>query len=831
MAASKNAFTPDWTYLNGIASAYAASSPLMPQVVQATPAGSYNALGLQKSLSEIMKEAEGKLDANSGVLVVAVDTLAVPAGQTVVKAFALSIMARHIAVEGGGAAEILQHASSASSGAVQIMVSQITGTVSLGLSGSDKRAPLELAGNMQRPQVLTVTADAPGKAVAVAGDAALADFLHSPWNVLALEIAQAAAGVMIYQNERGALALAADMLNWVVRGCYTLIKNRASFENVDYQSVSSIQGTAVAQLSFTQASASGATFVPVLSQSTYETQVNSLVGIARIYDEKIGAFQAQKNLDNLLGQFASTLNGISQSAETPLVNTLKRLNNEQAQLSNQLQNATIKLARVSEQIEPLQKALVKAIEKKFQEELLKSALETLMTFVTLYIGVGIAILGDPELVTTQISKFTEKQVAAAIKLAVELSEKAIKSGVSVAGIVESGSTSLGGAPTKDDAEKATSGAQAMMGSVASFSQASVLLWTVVNRAFVGGGRRIDMNPDLLAELEKMPDLSGFSVGGLDPVAYWNSTVVKTRAYVEPYKDMGEAQAYLTAVESASVLGQSVGDLEMKLLAIFNQGMDAFDRLRAVYAAEAHWKALQTSLEDKSAKIDAAIGLLQRGYNSVKRDIMLSVENYRAAFRYQWLRESDVEVNASMDYLQLASEAQKSVSDLANVLAGTATGVLRPRQTFTDVTYSVEAGEDGLFQEVDGKPQAEWAIPADSSTLSGQLNGNSAIFLKRTRFELVGADQTAEVQLTVNINGSFENRRASQDYRFVSLPVSMINNYRPGNADNPITSWEFADAAAYLTPTPYTRWTLTVNAGETEGVTAIKMTSAGLFLQN
>jgi hypothetical protein len=212
--------------------------------------------------------------------------------------------------------------------------------------------------------------------------------------------------------------------------------------------------------------------------------------------------------------------------------------------------------------------------------------------------------------------------------------------------------------------------------------------------------------------------------------------------------------------------------------------------------------------------------------------MVAVENYRDAFRYQWLQDSDVNVNASMSYLQLEREAQKSVTSLADVLSGTASGTVRPRQAFHNLTYSVEAGPgDGLFTTVDGKPRAQWIIETTDTQLSDALNGNSAIFLTDTEFMLEGADQTEEIKLRVEISGSYGNKKNDIAYRFVSQPVSMINNYRPGDPPTFITKWKFADAAAYMMPTPYTRWTLTVDGGTTENVTAIKMTIAGLFLQN
>jgi hypothetical protein len=60
---------------------------------------------------------------------------------------------------------------------------------------------------------------------------------------------------------------------------------------------------------------------------------------------------------------------------------------------------------------------------------------------------------------------------------------------------------------------------------------------------------------------------------------------------------------------------------------------------------------------------------------------------------------------------------------------------------------------------------------------------------------------------------------------------MTNDYYPGTPAKWVTKWQFADAPLYVAPTPYTNWTLTVNQGQTQGVTAINLTLAGTMLQN
>jgi hypothetical protein len=408
---------------------------------------------------------------------------------------------------------------------------------------------------------------------------------------------------------------------------------------------------------------------------------------------------------------------------------------------------------------------------------------------------------------------------------IEAGEKTINSAIS------DGAAAAGGAPTVADSLAAKQGAQYLAGSVASFGEAANALWTVVNIAVAGGQDKINMTPNVLAVVEKLPNLNGFSVGGLDPVTYWNSVVLQTQASIEPHKDLPQAKAYLEALQITATYGKGIGDLQMKLLDLYTQGMAAFDQLRSVYQAEAQWNTLGQSLQTQEQKLAAAMGLLQRGYLAVKRNLVIAVQNYRAAFQYQWLQPSDISLNVSMDYLTLQEQALASITSLQHVLTATGDGTVRPRQPFQHVTYLVQQQGVPLFTVVNGKPQAQWSITTDNQALSGQLSHNTALFLNSATFELVGGTQDSEVELQIATSGQYENKLGGQISRFVSAPVSMTNDYKPGPPPEFITSWQFADAAAYLVPSPYTNWTLTVVDGNVQDVTGIKMTVSGIVLQN
>lgn len=808
---------PDWTGLEAKADSLIASDPLAAQIASVSPVGGYVAIALRTTLTAVLQAAgasQGK--PMTGPLVIAVDTLEVPAGDTVIAAPAVEITARSVVVDGGQATLQLRSDQGA---AIQVTTAGISGTLNVAFqtsAGQPVAGPgsgsLALS-SFHTPQVLTAAVGSAPSASVNPPD--IADSLHEPWAIVALEVSAAIGGTLIDEGTDDATALAAAMLNWTVGGCSALLGQRASYRDVDFATVASIQSTSAGLLAYTQSLASYATYAPVLSTSVYQQQIQALLAVAATYDAKITALQGQQNLDQLLASFARTLSSTYQQAETPLLNSLRLLAVEAGSVQGQLTNAATQLQQVSDMLPALQTALTQAISDEFQQKLVTAAVDTLGTVLKLYVALGAVLLFEsPDSVISEAMTVAQQL----IDLGTQRIDQAIN---------DSCNAAL--QPPTDPADFAHTGqgAQYLGGTVAKFGLAAAALWAVVAQA--SASAPVNLAPDMIKAVTNMPDLSGFSVGGLDPVTYWKNVVIQTTAAVSPHSELAQAGAYLEAVQLAANYGRAVGDLQMKLLELYTKGMTVFGQLQAAYQAQASWDQMQKSLTTTADKVTAAIGLLQRGYLNVKRSIVLAVQNYRASFLYQWLQPADVEVDVSMDLVTLQQQAQNSVIGLGQVLAGTGTGTVQPRQDFQNVTYTVTA--KSLFTEVNGKGVARFMIPAGD--LSDQVNGNTALYLTAATFELVGGDQdsNSEVELQIATSGHYSNQLGLPEYWFVSRPVSMTNSYYPGNPPRWVTQWQFADKNAYLAPTPYTDWTLTVDRGDWQHATGISITLAGILLQN
>ncbi len=762
----------------------------------------------------------------TGPLLIAADTLFVDAGDTVIAAPGASVVARRIAVSGSGdarlrirsgtAGEGLQVTTAGIDGALNVVLETATGAPIPG-PGS---GPLALDG-LRTPQVLTAKVGTGPRSTAES--MAVADTLQQPWGIVGIELSAAIAAILFDFGTDDAIRLAQAMLQWTVGGCAALLSQRQNLPAVDFDNVGSVQSSAVGMLARTQAHASGSTYVSSLSTTFYETQIMALLEVAGTYDHEIAAFRSEQVTEVILESFARTLGQIYEGAQTPLVKSLQRLATQSSLVKQQLQNAAVQLHNAIVTVRERQTALLDAVKQQFQAVLVKTALETFSTVIMLYIGSAAALLDFPE-----VLNFEAGETVKSAKLAMDIAKQLIDAGkATIDGAIRTGLDYAGQVPTVDASAGALTGAQCLLGSLASFGSAVAKLWAVVDEA--AGSTPVKLDPDLVAAVEKLPDLSGFSISGLDPVTYWTAIAVQTKAAVAPLRSqLPEAIAYLEAVELAQTYGSAVGDLQMKLLELYTQGMAAFDQLQQAAQGERTWDSLESSLAALADRTAAANGLLERGYLNVKRGIVLAVENYRAAFIYQWLQPSEFHVDATMDFATLKEQATNSIEDLQRVLTGGGTGAISGRQPFRDVTYIVD--QRPLFTETDGKGQARFTI--EPAQIADQLSDNTAVYVTDAKFELQGGEQPRLVQLQVTTSSHYANYLDGHVHRFVSQPFSGANVYKPVSGKHPdyTAHWTFTDAAQYLTPTPYTEWTVTVNQGDWRDATAIKVTLKGVVLQ-
>jgi hypothetical protein len=175
---------PDWPTLETTATSLISSDPLAALITEVTPTGGYIAIALRAALADVITKATASGPLN-GPLVVAVDTLDVASGDTVIASPGVSIVARSVVVDGGPATLVIR--SDASGEGIQLTTAGISGGLNVSFetaNGSPVAGPgngaLALSG-LNTPQSIVAS---PGSApVATTAQQEIADDLHEPWAI------------------------------------------------------------------------------------------------------------------------------------------------------------------------------------------------------------------------------------------------------------------------------------------------------------------------------------------------------------------------------------------------------------------------------------------------------------------------------------------------------------------------------------------------------------------------------------------------------------------------------------------------------------------------
>lgn len=352
------------------------------------------------------------------------------------------------------------------------------------------------------------------------------------------------------------------------------------------------------------------------------------------------------------------------------------------------------------------------------------------------------------------------------------------------------------------------------------------------------------------------DMTVVSVEGQDPTAYWNAYALNAEGALQPAIDSGVnyVQPYLTAIKVLAEYGKAMGLQQQELMRLHGEALDVVARLAAVQQAETRWQKLIGSITDEQGQRAAAESFLLRGYNDMKRSIFIGVENYRNAYRYNWLAEPPLKVSLDMNYTQLQTQCSLAATGLEAVLQATAGGVVKPAKQDFDVPVEViiplgKAGDGSGLPYFDSKGVVKWVIQGPESstikvrtstdpvTVEEYFTGLPGIYIESAMFYLAGVKpnpRTNEVWTEVYTSGNYFHRLGANGFhRFVSPEFGMDCSYMQTSTGTitPNVYWmpSRQTAGEYMKPSPYTTWTLKVTDGDWSGVTHIRMAFTGYYL--
>lgn len=345
-----------------------------------------------------------------------------------------------------------------------------------------------------------------------------------------------------------------------------------------------------------------------------------------------------------------------------------------------------------------------------------------------------------------------------------------------------------------------------------------------------------------------------SIEGQDPVTYWNNYRINAEGSLQPYASSIPGVApYLTAIQQLSEYGKALASQQKELMRLHGEALDVIARLNALNQAQQKWQELIDAIASDDQKRAQAESLLLKGYTDLKRSMFVAVQNYRNAYRYNWLTEPPLQITMDMNYTALQTQCSLASEGLEKVLQTTANGVVQPASQDFIIPVEVDIplgkpGDNSGLPYFDSTGTLTWTIKgpdtpdvssSDPPAVTQQLPGLKAIYITSAMFYLDGIKPdpiTNEVWVNVHTSGTYFHRLGTSGFfNFASPEFGMDCSYKldSNNTPQPDTYWKPSTDIEnlYMKASPYTTWTLKVTDGDYSNVTKIRMQFTGFYLHD
>ncbi|MFK3772291.1 hypothetical protein [Pseudomonas sp. NPDC089406] len=748
--------------------------------------------GLKTSLSAILKNQPA-----SGLhsLAIFADTLVLDVPQ--VNTSGLLLVVRELDASALGDQPLRIQPGADGSIVAQVLVGDVgAGSFCLAASGQDTTVSPPTSTGPLLATTYLANRNEPLSALAPDQGSRLSTLLGYSWNVNSLYSSfSAAAWLMDERDNPLASATAKAMLAWVVASSAGLV-NQQQLPS-DYGQLYSQAAALLVTLNV----ADGATFVPVLSSAWYSQQMDAALGIIRNYEGQLATLDTQGDIAQAIATVSATLQGTANDEIAPLQTQLDNINLNTAALLDDIRQLrsdfTLQTQRANTALGVLKNQI---------------ALQTIKDQLAAELGLAMNVLS----LAFDAAKL-EAGDATAVKDAVEHGVKAIKSLVEV---IESGQ----GANPDNLSQAAVELLQnqaAMMNTVLDGS----LLWAQAIAQQSGG-----VLPTDLAAIT------------LDPVTDWDNYLAAAEANITSLqRDIGggalpASDTYLASLKILASYGKAIGGKFVAYVAQLVQATVVIAQIKAARDVEARWQATEAGASSDVQRLAALKALVLGRQQAIKRALYQAWSYYAASYFYLNFQSPPRNLHLDMDAAALQA-ALAGVADWVAAALGNAPGgdtvQLPSTNAHIELDYAIlaEGASAGasdtalLDQAADGSWNLAFSLPLGSAQLDGVLpnRGQCAIWIREAAFFLDGITPNSKgnVIASVTTSGTYQNGLSTQDaYTFVTKRLS--GNYAYAVADQRVYSPWAIDAAVYMTPTPYTQWTLNLAPGSGDPSTASRL---------
>lgn len=693
---------------------------------------------------------------------------------------------------------------------VQMMVQgTVGGPLALTTSAAPVGSPITPVPTGGSPlTVFSYLLGADGKStVSAAVDAAsIQDLVGRSWALVSLRAGYTAAAWLASSDDAAQRAEARSMLTWIV-ACLRVMGQGGATMPSDHAELYNQAAAVLVTLNV----APGSRFVPVLSGDFYKAQMTQLLGALQSYDDDLKSLNASTDLQKALQSVSATLASVADIERQPLESALESIRQSIVALNGSLGHLQLQFL-IQQHDSDARFGVLRA---KIQSEKAGQFLEAALT----------ATLA-PFKMAVQLAKVEEdpSAIAAAADTFQEAARKAYEA-------LDAVTSDPAGDPELLTQARALLGMQMQL---ATSVQAGALLWANAQRGTTAS--------DLPASL---------AIVTVDPTLAWSNYLVQVEVEVSAVKSeigngtgSGPAQAaadqYLASLKILAEYGKA---MDAKLVTLAGQLARATVTKAQIVAAQsvaARWRSLESQAKSTEEKAAVMRSLLRGRVDALKRSLYAAWTHYRDAYFYLSFEAPPAAINLDMSVAQLKDTLAGVSLWIARALGDSPDGqVVRLPQDNVEVAFAFDVIAPGaavdparsfalLAPASGGNPATlTWTIPLGDAQLAGVLpsGGDVAIWIKEARFFLEGVKANAKGNVLVSVatSGAYQNSSGNgQAYSFVTKP--LVGDYAYVAATSKVFNPWSIDAGVYMTPTPFTQWSLTFDptGGDAGSVTRLQM---------
>ncbi|HEY2494749.1 MAG TPA: hypothetical protein VGI33_17790 [Paenibacillus sp.] len=306
-------------------------------------------------------------------------------------------------------------------------------------------------------------------------------------------------------------------------------------------------------------------------------------------------------------------------------------------------------------------------------------------------------------------------------------------------------------------------------------------------------------------------------------ATWKVFQLKTAAALEDAikKEIEGAREYLLSLDILAVYGQTLASNQVTIIRCSQELFRLLLEKHINQADLARLKEYIENLEGQESENEEMEQKLYQRYLDMKQILFVALANYKHAYKYWALRDSDVNPNILKDVSELKVDVATLQRDCMEALKQ----FNPPPQPFQN--RIVEITDSKTLKSLKETREASWEINLKDSFFENEYR----VRLKLMRIWLDGIDATSKVQIRITNSGHYYDDYKNKKFQFNTEPFNRGFSYVGSTI---ITDGTIAEEFAYdyFIPNPFTTWTITVQAGpDLSNVTKIRMELAGSLVAN